>query len=291
MIKSITFLVLLMLLPAVQGLSIDSNIITYDIAENTVRVKQNLQITLEKPETVNLQIPYKYNRLNILVDNEEINYSIEKNILILNLNPENKNILLEFETKEYLEFSNKNLFIVEFTTPVISKFVNIEVLLPPGYVLDKPIEDGKSVYPDPTSIVSDGQRIILKFERNNLEENIPILIAFKSNTNLTYFIAPFVAIIAFLAYFIMKKPKLITKTIFTNPNIHLREDEKQIVKIIENKGGSIEQGTLVTISDFSKAKISQLLKELEERKIIKKIQKGKKNIILLKSKIPENEQN
>ena len=63
---------------------------------------------------------------------------------------------------------------------------------------------------------------------------------------------------------------------------HLKEDEQQIIRILEQKEGSCEQGTLRIITDFSKAHLSRLLMELESRKIIHKEKKGKKNIVYLK---------
>ena len=64
---------------------------------------------------------------------------------------------------------------------------------------------------------------------------------------------------------------------------HLKEDEEQIINILKQKEGHCEQGTLVIITGFSKAKLSAILKELEERKIVYKEQKGNKNIIHLKT--------
>jgi hypothetical protein len=64
---------------------------------------------------------------------------------------------------------------------------------------------------------------------------------------------------------------------------HLTEDEQQVVNILADREGHIEQGTLVIITGFSKAHLSRLLDELQRRKIIHKEKKGKKNIVWLKS--------
>ena len=63
---------------------------------------------------------------------------------------------------------------------------------------------------------------------------------------------------------------------------HLKADEREIVNILKARGGSCEQGTLVFASGYSKAKVSELIKELAEREIVFKKEKGKKNIIFLK---------
>ena len=68
----------------------------------------------------------------------------------------------------------------------------------------------------------------------------------------------------------------------TDISEHLKEDEQQIISILKMKEGSCDQGTIRVITSFSKAKLSGLLKELEERKIIHKEKRGKKNLVFLK---------
>jgi uncharacterized membrane protein len=63
---------------------------------------------------------------------------------------------------------------------------------------------------------------------------------------------------------------------------HLKEDEKQIVRVLKQKEGSCEQGTLRIVTGFSKAHLSRLLSELEARKIVHKEKRGKKNLVFLK---------
>ncbi|MBD3310685.1 hypothetical protein GF351_05710 [Candidatus Woesearchaeota archaeon] len=63
---------------------------------------------------------------------------------------------------------------------------------------------------------------------------------------------------------------------------HLKEDEKQIIRVLRLKEGSCEQGTLRIATNFSKAKLSRILMELEQRRIVYKEQRGKKNVVFLK---------
>ncbi len=63
---------------------------------------------------------------------------------------------------------------------------------------------------------------------------------------------------------------------------HLKEEERVIVRLLRQREGRCEQGTLCMISGFSKATLSRLLSELEERGIVYKEKKGKKNIVHLK---------
>ena len=63
---------------------------------------------------------------------------------------------------------------------------------------------------------------------------------------------------------------------------YLKEEEKLIYKILKSREGQCEQGTLLVITQFSKAYLSRLLSEMEARGIIEKYQKGRKNIIRLR---------
>jgi len=66
------------------------------------------------------------------------------------------------------------------------------------------------------------------------------------------------------------------------PEKHLKEDENQIVNILKQREGKSEQGTLRIVSGFPKSTLSRILKELEERNIIYKEKRGKKNMVFLR---------
>lgn len=63
---------------------------------------------------------------------------------------------------------------------------------------------------------------------------------------------------------------------------HLKEDERIIVRLLRQREGQCEQGTLCIVSGFSKATLSRLLTELEERGILRKERQGKKNKVYLR---------
>jgi len=64
---------------------------------------------------------------------------------------------------------------------------------------------------------------------------------------------------------------------------HLKEDEAQIVRVImRREDHQIEQGTLRVITGMPKATLSRILKELEERNIIFKEKRGKRNMVFLR---------
>ncbi|PTD94104.1 hypothetical protein C9439_04260, partial [archaeon SCG-AAA382B04] len=60
-----------------------------------------------------------------------------------------------------------------------------------------------------------------------------------------------------------------------------KSDEQLIVDLIRESDGELYQSEVVKKTDFSKAKVSNLLKSLNEKDKITKIQKGRKNLIRL----------
>ena len=60
----------------------------------------------------------------------------------------------------------------------------------------------------------------------------------------------------------------------------MNEDEKGIAYLLRD--GPLVQSKIQKKLDFSKAKLSRTLREMEERKIIEKTPKGKTNLISLK---------
>jgi hypothetical protein len=64
---------------------------------------------------------------------------------------------------------------------------------------------------------------------------------------------------------------------------YLKEDERIVVNVLKMKHDSCSQATLRVITDFSKARLSRILTELEERGVVYKEPQGRKNIITLKN--------
>jgi len=65
----------------------------------------------------------------------------------------------------------------------------------------------------------------------------------------------------------------------------LNKDEKRMVDIIARQGGDARQRVLVKESDFSKAKVSRLVKNLKERGVVDTEPiSGRENKVILKIK-------
>jgi hypothetical protein len=60
------------------------------------------------------------------------------------------------------------------------------------------------------------------------------------------------------------------------------EDERTLVQIVADEGGTIFQSQLVEMSGFSKSKVSLVLDRLEARGILKRRRHGMSNVVVLK---------
>ena len=65
----------------------------------------------------------------------------------------------------------------------------------------------------------------------------------------------------------------------------ISKDQKEVLKLIIKKNGKTYQSTLVKELTFSKVKVSRIVKELEEKKIIKKEKFGMTNTVTLTKKL------
>jgi uncharacterized membrane protein len=61
----------------------------------------------------------------------------------------------------------------------------------------------------------------------------------------------------------------------------LPEDLGEVIRIIEKNGGRITRLELRKALPYSEAKVSLMVSDLESRGIVKKIKKGRGNIIIL----------
>ena len=80
----------------------------------------------------------------------------------------------------------------------------------------------------------------------------------------------------------MERPEKPAFSIDENVEKYLKEDEKTVVNILRQRDGICSQSTLRIVGNFSKATLSRLLVELEQRNVIRKEKRGKKNLVILR---------
>jgi uncharacterized membrane protein len=197
------------------------------------------------------------------------------------------------------DFVDGKSFVVSFSAPFDIKLLRMTLTLPENAVLDRPIRKGhttgSSIYPAPLRMETDGQAITVVWEFRDVNEGDEVALYARYKRPIRYLVplmlisAGIFLLILGAAYLLAKKAGRghntrirIEKTGSEGIEGHLKEDEEQVMNVLKLKEGSCEQGTLRIATGFSKAKISGLLKEMEERKIIIKEKRGKKNLVFIK---------
>jgi uncharacterized membrane protein len=223
-------------------------------------------------------------------------YSIEneKDVLIKLREPlrkgEREKINLRFVISGVITRYNEDKILTFSYIPEvnISDFMLI-VELPPRSILASEMrktgESISAVYPTPSRIYSDGERIIVEWARRELpaHESLRIFLMYTTieKKKLEYLIGALFGIalgIGGTYYYFRRKGierKEITKMV-------LGEDEQKIYDLLLSSDGEILQDDIAKNTDFSRAKISKLVRRLEEKGIIKKEPYRKTNRLLLK---------
>ncbi|MFQ6009690.1 MAG: helix-turn-helix transcriptional regulator [Candidatus Aenigmatarchaeota archaeon] len=186
------------------------------------------------------------------------------------------------------EIDKKIIFSSDYRVPLPTNNLYVKVNLPEGHVLVKGNEDFAPCFPSDCLHASDGRKVIVIWNIHNVKigdglyvsatyENIGGVVT-KTEMPVVLLAIPFAAIIILIliTWFIYKK-KLGVKMVLPV----LKKDEKIIMEMLIGAKGYLNQKVLVKESGYSKAKISKILKSLEERGIVKLERIGRKNKVFL----------
>ena len=282
--KMILLLTIFIALPLCSAQLIESNSYDLKILYNKLLVENEILFDETQDIDFSIDLPKDATGLSLYVDGKLKEPAAENNELKLFYSSVKK-IKLSYITKEPLE---KDSILINLITPLAADKLNIVLTLPEGAVLEKSLGDGMSgsVYPKPDEAITDGKSMIFEWNEQDLkkDQETAVFVKYeqKSNTGIFLWILS-LSLIALIGFIVLRKQKI--ETIIKKEKaleIHLKEDEEQIVEILKRKEGSCEQGTLRVITGFSKATLSRLIKELEDRKIVYKEKRGKKNLVFLK---------
>ena len=197
----------------------------------------------------------------------------------------------------------KNLFIMNYKTVnsvrrVDNKYqftMNYPVSLPidQAYIIIKLPENGvlagenvtESYSPPDGNILTDGKKIMVYWERNGLAvgENLQFSVLYDMpitggplfNVIIVSLTLIIILVMVGITFYIKKSVKN-TADIVSSV---LNEDEKKVTEIIKKNGGDVIQRNIVRETDFSKAKVSRIVKNLKDRNIVEVIPMGRKNRI------------
>jgi len=186
----------------------------------------------------------------------------------------------------FLEELDKAIITVD-TTPeqtVVSKQGTYSLSILPGeYTLIAIYEKAGEIYKtkETITIAQEGNYTIDLILIPDLEDEIIIeeeVLEFEPKVSKTITIITAIVIILLLVYLALSKKHFIKEE---DIKTETEEDLENLVKFIKEKGGRITQKDIRKKFPLSEAKISLMITELESKKIIRKIKKGRGNVIIL----------
>ena len=272
--------VLLICAASVSALDIDTYNSVFNLVDDKAVVEVEIVLSNVTTGNFTIELPEDYAAISVYLDKEQIDPLIENGSMSLQL-ANNTEIRFNYVTQDVIDKTN---FLVNLKLDYDIGNLEITLILPEGAMLKKPIKkQGGSIYPKPTETSTDGRSLVFVWEQQDLKQGDEMAIFAQiepKQTNNLLILLVVIAGFVIGAYIYTKKPIKAAQT--KSVEKHLKEDEEQIVTILNRKEGECEQGTLRVVTGFSKAHLSRLLKELEERKVIHKEKRGKKNIVFLK---------
>ena len=196
----------------------------------------------------------------------------------------------KFKTGAIAEKDSLNVFRYRFSATELTDKLSVKVRLPLGGALvEKALLAGTGLQPFEPSYGkegSDGRQIFLEWSLTNpkLGETIPVSIIYEqvneSDLFINFVIVIGVIVVGFvitmLYFFGNKKIKDVLPV--------LTEPERRVVEILL-RDKEVDQRQIVKETEYSKAKVSRIIQDMEARGILEKVRKGRKNIIKLKKEL------
>ena len=272
-------------IPCFAEISAKEYSIDYNIAYNKAVVYNKIMFYNKTDSTLMLALPEDAEAISAYTDGKKIEVETVNSSIVIQAGA--KTVEFNYITKFFLD---KDTFITDFSAPFDIDSLRIKVVLPSKAAV---LKQQNSVVPKADSYSSDGQSIIINWEKQlSAGESIPLMVRFSAAKNYSMILLfALIIVLGIGAYFAVKKSKIvrevetkIIKEIVKEDMVekHLKEDEEQIINILKQREGQCEQGTLGVITGFPKATLSRILKELEDRNVISKQKKGKKNLVFLR---------
>lgn len=196
-------------------------------------------------------------------------------------------VFVSYNSKDSIKPSDsKFLFTADYTMPAAVDSFILEVKMPKSFSL---VENGEFPSCSPDCLrASDGVRIVLVWNRRSLGQGTNIHVsAFFENASIIGGIQPWVLALTIIVilggsitFFIIYRKKLPARFILPV----LKDDEKRVWEAITKHGNGVNQKIVVRESNYSKSKVSKVLKSLQERGLVKLERMGRTNKVYLAGK-------
>ncbi len=205
--------------------------------------------------------------------------------------PDGRNTaVIELESSNRPDISGgKNTMSTSFEFPFDTKSLSVSYKFPERASLSEDPPEN-SISPRNGDIKTDGKKMFIFWNRQNITEGD--ILTFSTSYTLpgqrespinTLLILPIIIVLSAFVWLVIKHKKA-TKAVGEKAAVSvLSGDEKILFDILKAHEGSVGQKVLVRESNFSKAKVSRLVKELKQRGVIEiEPLSGRENRILLR---------
>lgn len=287
--KLLAAIALLAMVNAAAATTITHEEVAVDLESSEVDVKLHVE------ELTSSRLTYftdhSVEDLSVTVDGEPLDcqvYSSDQNNQISCETSVERNFTAHFQfTAPDTSSINGNTRRFETTESFIrpTERYSLDLLLPQGFILSSENETEASVYPSNADISTDGQRIRVRWDTHpelgtSQEYRATYESAGGGNRLLEQIGAAVVILVllgsGFLAFRKLREEEL--DAVYGE----LEDDEKEVIDLLREHEGSMLQKDLVEQMDYSKAKISGTVSQLEEKEIVKKEKEGRSNRVSIR---------
>lgn len=277
---------------ALQDLPIYKIDASYTInSDNSVNESINFTLGQYVNRTLNITVEHNISGISVTNTTNEFNFTMEdrgdKYVLHIPLESPQIKIALTYTNKdEVFKKDSVSLFLKNFVFNDIIQKMSVYVQLPAGAIL----YNGEYA-PKSGEILSDGNNIFIRWNENNIVDSIAFSVKYTepavvSNSTITEIIiketkakfyawqviaAALVMGLAIFYFYFLKKTK---KDLLTG----FREDEQKVILFLQQNKETWQNKIQQTFM-FSRAKVTRIVKRLEDQKLIRKENFGRTNKI------------
>ena len=255
-------------------------------------------VGLENP-TLKYPLAFEPRDISVRDNGDELDFEVlrEGDGFVIAIRPKelgDHGITIDFVVDGYVEkLAERYLFAFAYHPFLPTENFRIGLKLPLGGVIASSDPNRPSVSPEPFRIDTDGRGVILEWYYPHLDvnEKVNFLVVYEfpgQNPGSKDFesILPYAIVfvfgfgIAVLIYIVFLRSRFRKIEVIKEV---LNSEENRIVKALDN-GGRVKQDELRRQLDYSKARLSKILSNLEKKDIISKERYGKTNILRLKER-------
>lgn len=198
---------------------------------------------------------------------------------IYGITEDKRSVTVQYDYTGLIEKTDdKYKFMQDLYMPMNVKSLWYEIILPEGMILVK-----NSTSPSGWDTTTDGRRIFVFWNLKNMTkgDTFSPVIYYESGiiieSQLIYII-PALVILVGIVIFLWRRKRGVQVVLPV-----LKEDERKIFKAIMKHGSGVKQKMIVKEGNYSKAKVSKVLKSLEERGLVRLERLGRTNKVHLVS--------